>query len=98
MFWSYLGDKFHALSLLFSQCGIIHLTYCPYIYEQNGLNERKYKQIFYQGLAILGQASLSLTFWDMFLYANVFLLNRLPIPILDHLSSPEKTILYQIKF
>lgn len=56
VFWSYLGDKFHALSLLFSQCGIIHLTYCPYIYEQNGLNERKYKQFFLSRLSYFGSS------------------------------------------
>ena len=64
---------------------------CPYTSQQNGIVERKHRHIVEMGLTLLAQASMPLRFWwDAFVSA-VYIINRLPTPVLDHLSPWEKS-------
>lgn len=56
---------------------------CPYTSVQNGRAERKHRHIVEMGLTLLAQAHLPYTYWaDAFIMA-VYLINRLPTPILE---------------
>lgn len=83
---------YHLYSL---QCCIVHLTSYLYTHEQNGLAEKKHRKIINQGLDMLAQASIPLTFWDDFFYATMFMINRFPTYVLNHLSPLEK--LFHVK-
>ncbi|KAG8479747.1 hypothetical protein CXB51_029269 [Gossypium anomalum] len=68
---------------------------CPYTSAQNGLVERKHRQIVETGLSMLAHASMPITYWnDAFSYA-VYLLNQLPTAPLAFVSPYEK--LFQAK-
>jgi len=86
---------------LFTQNGILHRLTCPNTSQQNGIAERKHRHVIEIGLTLLAQSVLSPKFWvDAFLTA-IFLINRLPSPVLQHESpfsklmqrSPDYTVL-----
>ena len=63
---------------------------CPHTSQQNRIVERKHRHIVEMGLTPLAQASMPLRFWwDTFVSA-IYIINRLPTPILNHLSPWEK--------
>jgi hypothetical protein len=66
--------------------GIIHRKSCPHTSQQNGLAERKLRHILETGLTLLAHSHLSNRYWpDAFLTA-VYIINRLPTPILQNTS------------
>ena len=66
--------------------GIIHCKTCPHTSQQNGLVERKLRHILETSLTLLTHSHLSNRYWvDAFLSA-VYIINRLPTPILDNTS------------
>jgi hypothetical protein len=66
--------------------GILHRFTCPYTSEQNGISERKHRHITETALSLLAQSHLAPHYWvDAFLTA-VYLINRLPTPVLQHQS------------
>lgn len=85
IFRSDLRGGFQALTDFFTKTGIVHLISCLHTYKQNGLAERKDRQI------ILAKASLPLEFWDECFYSLVFVIKKLSIPLLNFLS-PLKTL------
>lgn len=56
------GTKYKTLSQFFLYKGIVYRTTCPCTSEQNGLVERKHRNIVETGLTLLAQASLALKF------------------------------------
>jgi hypothetical protein len=69
-----------------NQHGILHRLTCPYTSQQNGIAERKHRHIVELGLTLLAQSGLSSKHWvDSFL-TSVYLINRLPTPILKNES------------
>jgi transposase InsO family protein len=69
-----------------AQHGIFHRLTCPHTSQQNGIAERKHRHIMEMGLTLLAQSGLSPKYWvDSFLTA-IFLINRLPSPILKNES------------
>jgi len=73
--------------------GILHRKSCPHTSQQNGLAERKLRHILETGLTLLAQSGLSKHHWvDAFL-TSVFIINRLPTPVLNHISPFEKLFL-----
>jgi len=67
-----------------SQKGILHSLTCPHTSQQNGVAERKHRHVLEVGLTLLAQSGLSSKYWvDSFLTA-IFLINRLPSPVLQH--------------
>jgi transposase InsO family protein len=66
--------------------GILHRLTCPYTSEQNGISERKHRHITETGLTLLAQSKLPPIYWvDAFLTA-VYLINRMPTPVLENHS------------
>ena len=85
VFWSDNGGEFVnlALSHFFHTKGVLHETTCPQTPQQNGVAECKNGQILIVARALLLGASVSKRFWmDALIYA-VYLLNRLPLRVLD---------------
>jgi hypothetical protein len=78
------------LSSFFECIGISHLVSCPHTHQQNGSAERKYCHNVEVGLTLLAHASMPLKFWDEAFLTVVFLINRLPTPVLGHDSPHEK--------
>jgi hypothetical protein len=81
------GEYTSALFKQFlSQHEIFHRLTCPHTSQQNGIAERKHRHIMEMGLTLLAQSGLSPKYWvDSFLTA-IFLINRLPSPILKNES------------
>lgn len=77
---------FHHFQSFLTNHGIIHRITCPHTPQQNGVSERKHRHIVEMGLSLLATSHLPSTFWvDAFL-TSIFLINRLPTPILEHHS------------
>ena len=63
---------------------------CSHTSQQNGLAERKLRHILETGLTLLAHSKLSNKYWvDAFLTA-IFIINRLPTPILQSKSPLSK--------
>lgn len=71
------GGEFKALTSFLQTHGIEHRVSCPYTSQQNGIAERKYRQIVNIGLTLLSQASMPLRFWDISFSTSVYLSNGL---------------------
>ena len=84
------GGEFLALRSFLATHGISHLTTPPHTPELNGLSERKHRHIVETGLSLLSAASLPLTFWPQAFATSVFLINRMPTPVLLNQSPFQK--------
>ncbi|KAM1941073.1 hypothetical protein ACFX13_028698 [Malus domestica] len=62
--------------------GILHHKSCPYTPQQNGLAERKNRHITETAVTLLQQASLPPKFWYHACATAVYLINRMPTPVL----------------
>lgn len=80
--------NFKSLTNFFASFGISHLTTPPYTPQHNGSAERRHRHIVETGLILMHQASLPLSFWSHALQTPVYLINRLPTPILPNTMSP----------
>lgn len=77
------GGEFVGLrSFLFSH-GISHMTSPPHTPEHNGIAERHHRHIVETGLALMAHASMPKSYWTYAFSAAVYLINRMPTPILD---------------
>jgi hypothetical protein len=81
-----------AFTTFLQHHGIIHQISCPYTPQQNGVVERKHRHIVEMGLCLLSQSSLPLSFWLETFSTAVFLINRLPMAQLQHVSPYEKLL------
>lgn len=84
------GGEFIALHSFLASHGISHLTTPPHTPEHNGLSERKHRHIVETGLSLLSSAKMPLTYWPLAFATAVFLINRLPTPVLSHISPFDK--------
>ncbi|KAG9444821.1 hypothetical protein H6P81_016161 [Aristolochia fimbriata] len=75
----FMSKKFQALP---STSGIHHNVSCPYTPQQNSLVERKHRHIVKMGMTLLAQASMPKSHWDSAFATSVYIINRLPTPIL----------------
>ena len=89
-FFSDNGGEFLALRSYLATHGISHLTTPPHTSELNGLSERKHRHIVETGLSLLSVANLPLTFWPHAFATSVFLMNRMPTPVLRNHSTFQK--------
>lgn len=67
-----------ALKFLMKKESFIYRLTCPHTSRQNGIVERKHRQIVEMGLTLLAQAKLPYKYWDHSLTTYVHLINRLP--------------------
>ncbi|KAK4269211.1 hypothetical protein QN277_022399 [Acacia crassicarpa] len=81
------GTEYKPIIPLAENSGIIMRFTCPYTSPQNGRAERKHRHIVEMGLTLLAQAKIPLTYWTEAFQMAVYLINRLPTPIL-HGNSP----------
>jgi hypothetical protein len=79
------GPEFIMPSFYASK-GIIHHTSCVETPQQNGRVERKHQQILNIGRALLIQSNLPKIFWCYAVTHAVYIMNRIPIPILKNKS------------
>ena len=80
------GGEYIGLTPFLQSTGISHYTTPPHTPEQNGIAERRHRHIVETGLALLHYAGLPLTFWSHAIQTAVYLINRLPTPILGSKS------------
>lgn len=80
------GESLKIFFPFLNQHGIKHRVSCPHTSQQNGLIERKHQHIMNMGLTLLAQASMPLKFWDEAFATSVYLINRLPTPVLQSVS------------
>jgi hypothetical protein len=76
----FLMPKFYA------EKGIFHQTSCVESPQQNGRVERKHQQILNIGRALLIQSNLHKSFWSYAVSHAVFIMNRIPTPLLQNQS------------
>ena len=77
----------HSFSSLCNQLGIHHRLSCPYTPQQNGLAERKHRHIADMARTLLVTSHAPLNLWVEAAFTAVYLINRLPTPLLQW-SSP----------
>lgn len=90
IFTQIMGGEYLALRQFLSTHGISHLTTPPHTPEHNGLSERKHRHIVETGLSLLSSANMPLTYWPSAFATAVFLINRLPTPVLSNQSLYQK--------
>lgn len=89
------GGEYTALKDFLSTLGIQHLKTPPHTPQHNGMAERRHKHIVDTGLTLLYQAKVPHKYWSYAFQTAVYLINRLPTPILNFSSPYEK--LFQVK-
>lgn len=80
------GGEYVGLTPYLQSQGISHFTTPPHTPEQNGVAERRHRHIVETGLALLHFDNLPLSFWTHAFQTAVYLINRLPTPLLDSQS------------
>ncbi|KAG8490820.1 hypothetical protein CXB51_013997 [Gossypium anomalum] len=88
------GGEFQVLKSYLSLQGIVHRLACPYTSVQNGIVDRKYRQIFESSLSMLAHAAMPLTYWHDVFSTAIYLINILPSHFLANISPYEK--LFQV--
>ncbi|KAB1212300.1 Retrovirus-related Pol polyprotein from transposon TNT 1-94 [Morella rubra] len=78
------GGEFRSLHHFLLSQGISHRRSCPHIHQQNSVIERKHKHIVESGLTLLAHASLPKRFWIDAFKTAVYLINRLPSPVITN--------------
>jgi len=83
--------EFIALQPFLTLHGISHYTTAPHTPQQNGVSERRHRQIVETCKTLLSHANLPSYFWSYAFPTTTYIINRLPSPILHH-SSPFQTL------
>jgi hypothetical protein len=85
-FQSDLGGEYKKLGSTLASLGIRHRQSCAYTHEQNGRVERKHRHVVETGLALMAQSSVPSRFWDYAFETAVYLINKMPTPVLSDKS------------
>ncbi|KAG8480392.1 hypothetical protein CXB51_025103 [Gossypium anomalum] len=85
-----LGGEYRSLSTELFKRGIKHRITCPHTSEQNGVAERRHRQVVDMDLTLLAQVSMPLQFWSSLFSHAVYVINRLHTHVLQSLSPYEK--------
>lgn len=68
----------------FQSCGIFHLITCVNSHAQNGTIEQFHQHMVETGLTLLNQASMPSKYWVEAFQMAIFLIYRMPTPILKN--------------
>jgi hypothetical protein len=80
------GSEFFSMREFFQNHGIAYQHTCVYTPQQNRVVECKYRHILTVTHALLFQSHLPLIFWGDCVLTAVYLINRLPSPLLSNKS------------
>ena len=72
------------LKEFFSSKGIIHQNSCVYTPQQNGRVERKHQHILNVARVFMFQSKIPTNFWSYAIKHVVFLINRIPSPVISY--------------
>ena len=89
------GGEYQKLIPVFNHCGVSHFTTPPHTPEHNGTAERRHRHVVETGLALLHFSGLPLSYWSHAFQTAVYLINRLPTPILNN-NTPFKMLFKQL--
>ena len=73
------GMKYRKFSHILHANGTHHCFTCPYTSAQNGLVERKHRQLIETGLTLLSMASVPLSYWYDAFFTSCYLMNIVPL-------------------
>ena len=80
------GTEHLALKDILALDGITWLTTLPHTPQHNGCSERRHRHIVETGLSLLHHASMPILYWSLSFSTVVYLINRMPTPILKNIS------------
>lgn len=80
------GGEFIKLKSFLANNGISHLTTPPHTPEVNGTAERRHRHVVETGRALLHHANLPSQLWSFAFTTAVYLINRMPKPIINMIS------------
>ena len=80
------GGEYKALKSIVESHGIQHLISPPYTPQHVASVERRHRHVVETGLTLLHCASLPLSFWSYAFKTAIYLINRLPTPVLSNKS------------
>ena len=86
------GGEYIALRSYLQTHDISHLTSPPHTPEHNSLSERKHRHIVETGMSLLSAASVPKSYCPYAFAIAVYLINRLPTPVLANQSPYQKLL------
>ena len=87
-----MGGEYLPFVSYLSNIGVHVRFSCPYTHQQNGVPERKHRNIVEMGLTLVAHASLPFKFWFAAFSTAMLLINNLLSALLDFASPFERLV------